>query len=234
MIPVDARVQVRHQHSFSVDTQFAIHARCANRIQSLGRRFSVERIAVRPAAVLRCTMASALAAWIRSDIAPLADSRAMRIAALDNFDSFDCRGRNRVATAKLSEHGRANALDLRGLKLANGRLMALTDRNTAREVREKVRASACARFMTVLGPGSDGYHENHIHLDLAERRSGYRICHWDIERAPGGQAETATSTQPMPPPRAAAAARPLPVARPSSAPSSRHMRSSNIATVGLA
>ena len=177
------------------------------------------RIAVRPAAVLRCTMASALAAWIRSDIAPLADSRAMRIAALDNFDSFDCRGRNRVATAKLSEHGRANALDLRGLKLANGRLMALTDRNTAREVREKVRASACARFMTVLGPGSDGYHENHIHLDLAERRSGYRICHWDIERAPGGQAETATSTQPMPPPRAAAAARPLPVARPEQAPS---------------
>jgi hypothetical protein len=48
------------------------------------------------------------------------------------------------------------------------------------EFREQMRATACARFMTVLGPGSDGYHEEHIHVDLAERHSGYRICHWDI------------------------------------------------------
>ena len=32
----------------------------------------------------------------------------------------------------------------------------------------------------MLGPGSDWYHEDHVHLDLAERRSGYRICQWDI------------------------------------------------------
>jgi hypothetical protein len=40
--------------------------------------------------------------------------------------------------------------------------------------------SVCRRFTTVLGPGSDGYHEEHIHLDLAERRSGYRICQWEV------------------------------------------------------
>jgi hypothetical protein len=38
----------------------------------------------------------------------------------------------------------------------------------------------CARFTTVLGPGSDWYHEDHVHLDLAERRSGYRICQWEV------------------------------------------------------
>ena len=38
----------------------------------------------------------------------------------------------------------------------------------------------CTRFMTVLGPGSDGYHEDHIHMDLAERRSAWRSCHWDV------------------------------------------------------
>ena len=38
----------------------------------------------------------------------------------------------------------------------------------------------CARFTTVLGPGSDWYHEDHVHLDLAERRNGYRICQWEI------------------------------------------------------
>jgi len=32
----------------------------------------------------------------------------------------------------------------------------------------------------VLGPGSDGYHEDHIHLDLMERRNDYRICQWNV------------------------------------------------------
>jgi len=41
--------------------------------------------------------------------------------------------------------------------------------------------SVCARFVTVLGPGSDWYHEEHIHLDLMERRnSSYRICQWNV------------------------------------------------------
>jgi len=138
------------------------------------------RVAVTPAATLRCHMASALAAWVRTDIAPLAASFDQRLAALDNFDSYDCRGRNRVFGAKLSEHGRANALDLRGLKLANGRMLSLTDRATPRAVRESVLQSVCARFSTVLGPGSDGYHEDHIHLDLAERRGGHKICQWEV------------------------------------------------------
>ena len=49
-----------------------------------------------------------------------------------------------------------------------------------RELRESVLHSACARFSTVLGPGSDGYHEDHIHLDVMERRSNYRICQWNV------------------------------------------------------
>ncbi|MET0675999.1 MAG: extensin family protein [Bradyrhizobium sp.] len=138
------------------------------------------RVPVKPAAILRCPMASALAAWIRSDIAPLAERQGSTVAELDNFDSFECRGRNRVVGAKLSEHGRANALDVRAFKLANGRSISLTDRTVAREVRESVLQSACARFSTVLGPGSDGYHEDHIHLDLIERRNNYRICQWDV------------------------------------------------------
>jgi hypothetical protein len=48
------------------------------------------------------------------------------------------------------------------------------------EFREELRKVACAKFTTVLGPGSDGYHEEHIHLDLAERRGGYRLCQWNV------------------------------------------------------
>jgi hypothetical protein len=138
------------------------------------------RVSVKPAAILRCTMASAIADWIRTDVGPLATNLGSAISDLDNFDSFDCRGRNGVVGAQLSEHGRANALDVRGLKLANGQSISLTDRTVSRELRESVLHSACARFSTVLGPGSDWYHEEHIHLDLMERRNNYKICQWNV------------------------------------------------------
>ena len=138
------------------------------------------RVAVTPAATLRCTMALAIADWVRTDVAPLATGLGSPLSALDNFDSYECRGRNRVAGAQLSEHGRANALDVRGLKLADGRSIGLTDRTVPRELRETVLHSVCSRFATVLGPGSDWYHEDHIHLDLMERRNNYRICQWNV------------------------------------------------------
>jgi hypothetical protein len=138
------------------------------------------RVAVTPAATLRCSMAAAITDWVRTDLLPLTEKLGSEINVLDNFDSFECRGRNRVPGAPLSEHGRANALDVRALKLANGRTISLTDRSVPRDIRENVLHSVCARFMTVLGPDSDWYHEDHIHLDLMERRNNYRICQWDV------------------------------------------------------
>jgi hypothetical protein len=138
------------------------------------------RVALKPAAILRCTMASAVADWIRTDMTGLASSLGTVLSDLDNFDSFECRGRNRVAGAQLSEHARANALDVRSLKFANGQSITLTDRTVARELRETVLHTVCARFSTVLGPGSDWYHEDHIHLDLMARRNNYKICQWDV------------------------------------------------------
>ena len=57
------------------------------------------RVSVKPAAILRCAMATAIADWIRTDMVPLAESLGSAISDLDNFDSFECRGRNRVAGA---------------------------------------------------------------------------------------------------------------------------------------
>jgi hypothetical protein len=138
------------------------------------------RVSVKPAAILRCAMASEIANWIRIDMASLATSLGSVITDLDNLDSFECRGRNGIAGAKMSEHGRANALDVHDLKLANGQTISFTDRTVSREVRESVLHSMCARFTTVLGPGSDGYHEEHIHLDLMERHNNYKICQWNV------------------------------------------------------
>jgi len=138
------------------------------------------RVAVTPAATLRCSMASAIADWVRTDIVPITEKLGSEISVLDNFDSYECRGFNRIPGAHLSEHGRANALDVRALKLANGRAISLTDRTVSRDVRESVLHSVCTRFMTVLGPDSDWYHEDHIHLDLSPRRNNYKICQWDV------------------------------------------------------
>jgi hypothetical protein len=138
------------------------------------------RVAVTPAATLRCSMATAIADWVRTDIVPLTEKLGSEISVLDNFDSYECRGFNRSPGAHLSEHGRANALDVRAFKLADGRAISLTDRTVARDLRESVLHSVCARFMTVLGPDSDWYHEDHIHLDLMERRNNYKICQWDV------------------------------------------------------
>jgi hypothetical protein len=148
------------------------------------------KVTFAPAATLRCTMAEQVALWLREDVMPASASLGTQMRALEDYDSYECRGQNRVRGATLSEHGRANALDLRGFRLTNGKLVELTDANAAKEWRESLRVSACARFHTVLGPGSDGNHETHIHIDLAERRSGYKICQWDV-REPAKVAEKA-------------------------------------------
>ena len=121
--------------------------------------------------------------WVREDVAPIAATLGAPLGGIANFDSYDCRGRNRVAGAMISEHGKGNALDIRAVTLTNGKSYELTDIAVAKPMRERLKASACARFTTVLGPASDGFHEGHVHVDLAERRSGYRICQWAVRDA---------------------------------------------------
>lgn len=138
------------------------------------------RVTVVPSPTLRCEMAEAVTHWVRDDVIGEIAKLGSALQALDNFDSYECRGRNRVVGARTSEHGRGNALDVRGMKLTNGKFVDLTDRTLARDFREAIKASVCNRFATVLGPQSDGYHENHIHLDLAERRNNYKLCQWAV------------------------------------------------------
>jgi hypothetical protein len=159
------------------------------------------RVAIAPPAVVRCDLAEAIAHWVREDVAP-AVRQIGALQSIDNYASYECRGRNRVVGAKLSEHGKANALDMRSLKLANGKLVELTSVQVAKDLRESLKRSTCARFTTVLGPGSDGYHEDHVHVDLVERRGGYRMCQWDVREIEDKPAPAPDAAQvPLPRPR---------------------------------
>ena len=155
------------------------------------------KVVLNPPAMIRCGMAEAVVHWIRDDLAPAAAALGSPLKSLDG-SSYECRSRNHIAGAKLSEHGRANAFDILRVKLANGKAIDPTDRTAPTEFRTSMRQSACVRFTTVLGPGADASHENHVHVDLAERRGGYRMCQWDVrEPAPAQVA----ALVPLPPPR---------------------------------
>jgi hypothetical protein len=165
------------------------------------------RIAVKPAPVIRCEMAESLSAWIRDEAAPRVGAAGIALRSVDTYDDFDCRGRNRIVGAKMSEHGKGNAVDVRSLTLADGHVMELTDMTAPKDLREALRESACGRFTTVLGPGSDGFHEGHIHFDLAERGHGHRICQWEVREPPPptivAYVQFDGNPLPLPPPRPA-------------------------------
>lgn len=169
------------------------------------------RVAIDPPASLNCVMAEQIAKWLRDDLAPTAASIGHPFRTVRNAASYVCRGRNNNPRARLSEHGRANALDIRGFQTLGGDWL-LVGSTLPPALQAQMKRGACERFMTVLGPGSDGFHEDHIHVDLATRSSDYRMCRWNL---PGG---AVVSSRPPPAPAPTASAAPPASPRPERAP----------------
>ena len=95
--------------------------------------------------------------------------------------AYICRGRNQQEGARLSEHAFANAIDITGVDFASRSAVAGGAAGRARHGRRarfqrEIRTKACAYFRTVLGPGSDAYHDDHLHFDQRERTNDYRLC----------------------------------------------------------
>ena len=125
---------------------------------------SVNGVRLAPAATLNCAAATALATWIDKGLQPAFQNQ---VAQLNIADSYSCRSRNNVRGAKISEHGRGNAIDIEAFVLTSGKTMTVAS-NYGRPIKAAQRA-ACGTFHTTLGPGSDGYHEDHIHFDVSQR-----------------------------------------------------------------
>ncbi len=134
------------------------------------------------AVTVRCAFALEIVGWIRDDLPDILTSENGKLARLVGVGGHACRPRNAVAGAPLSEHATGNALDLSGLLLRDGRTVSLTGQNGAtRSFRESLQKSSCARFTTVLGPGSDSSHQDHLHLDMRKRPRDFKICEWAVE-----------------------------------------------------
>ena len=162
------------------------------------------QVTVQPPAMLRCEMAESFSAWVRDEAAPKLASTGGGLATVQQDDAYECRLRNRAASGKVSEHAHGLAIDLHALVLADKTVVAPTDVNQSKDLRAELRESACRRFTTVLGPGEPA-HDSHIHLDILQRRGGYRICSWDVREPNVAKAPTRNETTgaavPLPTPR---------------------------------
>ncbi len=142
------------------------------------------KVVLSPAVIMRASLASAVADWVREDLAP-AFAKGDRLTGIEGAGGYECRSRDRTAGAKLSEHAIGDALDLHALRTANGKLFVMApskdDPEEARTLRARMKTTACGRFATVLGPGADRFHAEHLHIDLAVRRNGMHLCQWTIE-----------------------------------------------------
>ncbi|AWV17011.1 MULTISPECIES: extensin family protein [Methylobacterium] len=136
-------------------------------------------VALPQGATLTCRAAEALARWVTEVQVEAERTLKHPLTALELGGSYVCRGQNHDIDAKLSEHAFANAADIMGFAFA-GRasisVKAMPDGSEEAQFLGAVRTKACGFFRTVLGPGSNAAHANHLHVDQRERNAGHRLC----------------------------------------------------------
>jgi hypothetical protein len=138
-------------------------------------------VTITPNATLACPMVSALDQWIATAVQP----SAMRwfgqpVIEIRQISAYSCRGMNGNPRARISEHAFGNALDIAAFMLADGRRITVKDGWRGGPAEQgflrDVQSAACDRFTTVLAPGSNVFHYDHMHVDLMRRASGYQVC----------------------------------------------------------
>ncbi|SIQ32607.1 Uncharacterized conserved protein [Rhizobium sp. RU33A] len=140
-------------------------------------------VALEPEATLRCETALQLARMTRDMLKPAADAAfpdKPKLTAIRHASGYVCRNRNSRETGKVSEHAYGNAIDIAALRFGDedmAVMIAKQDDGTAEAAFQRAfNAIACLYFTTVLSPGSDATHQDHMHLDVIKRKSGYRYC----------------------------------------------------------
>jgi hypothetical protein len=148
---------------------------------------AIAGVRLEPPATVNCRLAAKLHGWITGSVQPAAlKDLKTQVEVIHTASSYVCRRRNNQATGKISEHAKADALDMAGFTFARskdvtvadgwGSVLAKIGLSGQGSFLEDIHKDACTYFTTVLGPGSDAYHGNHFHVDTIIRNHDYRIC----------------------------------------------------------
>jgi hypothetical protein len=142
---------------------------------------AVGPVAIKPVATLACPIVSALDRWLADAVQPAAQRWfGVRVVEIKQISAYSCRGMNGDSRAHISEHAFGNALDVAAVVLADGRRISVKDGWKGMPEEQgflrDVQGAACQLFNTVLAPGSNVYHYDHIHVDLMRRSSRRIIC----------------------------------------------------------
>lgn len=125
---------------------------------------------------MKCPLARQYARWVRDIVQPAARQLlGSPVERIETFGTYACRPVNGREGARLSEHGLANAVDIAGFMLADGRRVSVLEGwNGADErVRTFLRTAhrgGCTLFRVGMGPESNALHRDHLHFDLGQGR----------------------------------------------------------------
>jgi hypothetical protein len=134
-----------------------------------------------PAATLACPIVSALDRWVNEGVQPAAQRWfGAPVVEIKQISAYSCRSMVGAGTSHISEHAFGNAIDIAAFTFADGRRITVQEgwHGTPEEqgFLHDVQLAACNNFTTVLAPGYNAAHYNHIHVDLMRRDSGDRPC----------------------------------------------------------
>jgi hypothetical protein len=140
-------------------------------------------VAWRPANLgTSCPVAAGLALWEWHVVQPAALRHfGVKVAAVEHFGSYSCRRIYGRSQGPWSEHSSANAVDIAGFRLADGRRIGVAQDWSGAGAKGRflrdVRDGACRLFATTLSPDYNAAHRDHLHLDQARRGAlGWRAC----------------------------------------------------------
>ena len=139
-------------------------------------------VSIAPETQMTCETALATARWVRQVVIPAARVLGddVRLTGIRQASTYVCRNRNGRADTKISEHAAGAAIDIAAFEFDGHEPLPIVPEprrgSLEKAFQRAVRGGACIHFTTVLGPGADAYHDDHIHLDIAKRRGGFRLC----------------------------------------------------------
>ncbi len=120
--------------------------------------------------IMSCQEALAFAAWERHGVEPAANAAfGKSVVAIEHFGTYACRPMRRHRSG-FSEHAFANAIDVSGFHLSDGRLISVLKDYRADDAKGRflhaAHDSACLVFGHTLGPDFNSDHKDHFHLDM--------------------------------------------------------------------